>query len=161
MLIQLISSSHLAWMRQQSFPSGSLPAEKDHDFTVISVQLEPFETCIALKFVQLELQSFSRVWSESNVISIITVRDLKWIQGSGSTSLYRIWCHCYKGSTEEDLEGRPASSLCWMTNNPSTSLSSESDVIVIKGVQKRTQRAGLLQAFVGCNLLRKCVASNN
>jgi hypothetical protein len=48
-----------------------------------------------------------------------------------------------------------------MTNNPSTSLSSESDVIVIKGVQKRTQRAGLLQAFVGCNLLRKFVASNN
>ena len=61
-------------------------AEEDHDFCFVSVELEPFETCIVIEF--FELQIFSHVWSESNVISIITVRDFNWIQGSGSTSLY-------------------------------------------------------------------------
>ena len=37
------------------------PAEEDHDFCFVSVQLEPFETCIVIEFVQLELQIFSRV----------------------------------------------------------------------------------------------------
>jgi len=65
----------------------SNPAEEDHDFCFVIVQFEPFETCIVIEFDQLELQTFSRVWNESNVISITTVRDLNWIQGSGSTSL--------------------------------------------------------------------------
>ena len=36
-------------------------AEEDHDFYFVSVQLEPFETCLVTEFVQLELQTFSRV----------------------------------------------------------------------------------------------------
>ena len=35
------------------------PAEEDHDFCFVSV--EPFETCIVIEFVQLELLAFSRV----------------------------------------------------------------------------------------------------
>jgi len=31
-------------------------AEEDHDFCFVSDQLEPFETCIFIEFVQLELQ---------------------------------------------------------------------------------------------------------
>jgi len=50
---------------------------------VLSVfSLSPLEKCIVVEFVELELQTFSRVWSESIVISIITVRDLNLIQGS-------------------------------------------------------------------------------
>ena len=37
------------------------PAEEDHDFCFVSVELEPFETCMVIEFVQLELQIFSRV----------------------------------------------------------------------------------------------------
>jgi len=37
-----------------------IPAEEDHDFCFVSVELEPFETCIVIEFVQLELQIFSR-----------------------------------------------------------------------------------------------------
>jgi len=37
------------------------PAEEDHDFCFVSAQLEPFETCIVIEFVQLELQISSRV----------------------------------------------------------------------------------------------------
>ena len=37
------------------------PAEEDRDFCFVSVELEPFETCIVIEFVQLELQIFSRV----------------------------------------------------------------------------------------------------
>ena len=33
----------------------SIFAEEDHDFCFVSVQLKPFETCIVVKFVQLEL----------------------------------------------------------------------------------------------------------
>ena len=36
-------------------------AEEDHDFCFVSVPLEPFETCIVIEFVQLELQIYSRV----------------------------------------------------------------------------------------------------
>ena len=32
------------------------PAEEDHDFCFVSVELEPFKTCIVIEFVQLELQ---------------------------------------------------------------------------------------------------------
>jgi len=32
------------------------PAEEDHDFCFVSVELEPFEKCIVIEFVQLELQ---------------------------------------------------------------------------------------------------------
>jgi hypothetical protein len=39
----------------------SVPAEEDHDFCFVSVQLEPFETRLVIAFVQLELQTFSRV----------------------------------------------------------------------------------------------------
>ena len=81
----------------------------------VSVQLEPFETCLVIKFVQLELQIFSRVWSESNVVRIITVRDFNWIKGSGSTSLYSqesVYVIVIKG-VQGDSEGNPVSSLCW------------------------------------------------
>jgi len=37
------------------------PAEEGHDFCFVSVELEPFETCIVIEFVQLELRIFSRV----------------------------------------------------------------------------------------------------
>ena len=36
-------------------------AEEDHVFCFVSVELEPFETCIVIEFVQLELQIFNRV----------------------------------------------------------------------------------------------------
>ena len=32
------------------------PAEEDHDFCFVSVELEPSEACIVIEFVQLELQ---------------------------------------------------------------------------------------------------------
>ena len=35
------------------------PAEEGHDFCFVSVELEPFETCIVIEFVQLEMQIFS------------------------------------------------------------------------------------------------------
>jgi len=37
------------------------PAEEDHDFCFVSVELKPFKTCKVLEFVQLELQIFCRV----------------------------------------------------------------------------------------------------
>jgi hypothetical protein len=38
---------------------GIAEPEKDHNFCFVSVQLEPFETCIVIEFVQLEMQIFS------------------------------------------------------------------------------------------------------
>ena len=40
---------------------GSVSAEEDHEFWLVSVQLKPIETCIVVEFVQLDLQTFRRV----------------------------------------------------------------------------------------------------
>ena len=78
--------------RTWRWESQNIPAdEEDHDFCFIRVQLKPFETCIIIEFAQLELQTFSRVWSESNVIVSIEIavrRKLNWFEGSGSIFLH-------------------------------------------------------------------------
>ena len=45
---------------RESGNSRVTPAEEDHDFCFVSVELEPFDMCIVIEFGQLELQMFSR-----------------------------------------------------------------------------------------------------
>jgi len=105
----------------------SSPADEDHEFCFVSVQLEPFETC-SLRICSVGDADFQPCLKWEQCLSIpswcwwssITVKNLNWIQGSGSTSLY----------SQESVH-----------------------VVIIKGVQKGTQRSALFQASVRRNLL--------
>ena len=113
----------------------SSPADEDHEFCFVSVQLEPFETC-SLRICSVGDADFQPCLKWEQCLSIpswcwwssITVKNLNWIQGSGSTSLY----------SQESVH-----------------------VVIIKGVQKGTQRSALFQASVRRNLLIKFVAIND
>jgi len=45
-------------------------AEEDHDFCFVSVELEPFETCIVIEFVQLECYIGKRVIDWMSILYI-------------------------------------------------------------------------------------------